>query len=157
MADEYHLTQHAHDQLHQEHTHLTTVWRIEIARKIETARELGDLSENGDYHAAKEEQGKTEARIAHLGALLENAVIIQEGDGSSVQVGSRVTITYEGDEHDFEEYLVGRVEEAQAHGVEVISPDSPLGKALLGAAVGDEVAFAAPAGELKITVRSIEG
>ena len=66
MVQTQQLSQTAYDRLKEEYTNLTTAGRIDIARKIETARELGDLSENGDYHAAKEEQGKMEGRIAHL-------------------------------------------------------------------------------------------
>ena len=79
MADDQHLSRAAYDRLKAEHDDLTTRGRVEIARKIETARELGDLSENGDYHAAKEEQGKMEGRIRHLEALLENAEIVEAG------------------------------------------------------------------------------
>ncbi|MGH9248459.1 MAG: transcription elongation factor GreA, partial [Acidimicrobiales bacterium] len=73
MAQTHHLSQAAHDRLQAELDNLTTRGRVEIARKIEAARELGDLSENGDYHAAKEEQGKMEGRIRQLSAMLENA------------------------------------------------------------------------------------
>jgi transcription elongation factor GreA len=76
MADTHHLSQAAYDRLHDEYQDLSTRGRVDIARKIEAARELGDLSENGDYHAAKEEQGKMEARIRHLDALLKDAEIV---------------------------------------------------------------------------------
>ena len=155
MATNYELSQAAHDRLKAEHLHLTTTWRIEIARKIEIAREMGDLKENGDYHAAKEEQGKAEARIGHLAALIENAVIIEAGDGNIVQSGSIVTLTYEGDD-DEERYLVGMIEE-QTDGLEVVSPTSPLGAALIGAKLGETVGYAAPSGELRVTVHAIEG
>jgi len=77
VAQTHHLSQSAYDRLKAEYDDLTTRGRIEIARKIETARELGDLSENGDYHAAKEEQGKMEGRIRHLTALLDGAEIVE--------------------------------------------------------------------------------
>ena len=77
VADIHHLSQDAYDRLQAEHEDLTTHGRIDIARKIQAARELGDLSENGDYHAAKEEQGKMEGRIRHLAAVLENAEIVE--------------------------------------------------------------------------------
>ncbi|MEZ5323187.1 MAG: GreA/GreB family elongation factor [Microthrixaceae bacterium] len=128
---EHQLSQAAFDRLQAELDELTTIGRIEIARKIETARELGDLSENGDYHAAKEEQGKMEARIGHLSALLEQASIIQHtGDLDEVAQGAVVTIVYEGDDEE-EQYLIGNIEERR-DGVEVVSPTSPLGEALLG-------------------------
>ena len=152
---EHQLSQAAYDRLKSEFVYLTTEWRIDIARKIEAAREMGDLSENGDYHAAKEEQGKTEARIGHLSALIERAVIIDhEGDIDSVVQGTVVTILYE-DDDDEEQYLIGSIEERR-DGIEVISPTSPLGEALLGAKAGDEVTFEAPSGPLKVEVIRIE-
>ena len=72
------LSQAAYDRLKTEYDDLTTRGRLDIARKIESARELGDLSENGDYHAAKEEQGKMEGRIIHLNRMLENAEIVKK-------------------------------------------------------------------------------
>jgi transcription elongation factor GreA len=155
MPETYALSQEAFDRLQAELTNLTTHGRTDIARKIETAREMGDLSENGDYHAAKEEQGKMEARIGHLAALLENAEIIEALDSDQVQAGCIVTITYEGDD-DEERYLIGMIEE-QRDGLDVISPTSPLGKALMGGHVDDTVSFEAPSGAtLSVTVRAIE-
>ena len=154
MAETYELSQDAFDRLTAEHRELTTTWRIDIARKIEIAREMGDLSENGDYHAAKEEQGKVEARIGHLAALLLDAKIIEAGDGSKVISGCVVTVTYEGDD-DEERYLVGRIEE-QREGLDVVSPTSPMGIALMHAGLGDTVSYAAPSGEMRVTVRAIE-
>ena len=87
MADVHHFSQATFDRLSAELEELTTTARIDIARKIETARELGDLSENGDYHAAKEEQGKMEARIRDLQALLLDAEIIEAGDTDEVSQG----------------------------------------------------------------------
>ena len=105
------LSQAAHDRLKTEYDDLTTRGRIDIARKIETARELGDLSENGDYHAAKEEQGKMEGRIMHLAAMLEDVEIVEsDGDSTIVGQGNVVTIRYEGDD-ETEQYLIGSIEE----------------------------------------------
>ena len=152
---EHHLSQAAYDRLKAEHHDLTTRWRIEIAKKIEAARELGDLSENGDYHAAKEEQGKTEARIAQLSALLEDAVIVEGGGESDVvMAGSIVSITYEGDD-EVERFLVGSIEERHDD-VEVLTPGSPLGETLMGGRVGETVEFEAPAGVLKVKIVSID-
>ena len=128
MAQQQQLSQAAFDRLKAEFDELTTIGRVEIAKKIETARELGDLSENGDYHAAKEEQGKMEGRIAHLGQMIENAVIVADaGGGDAVSAGSIVSIRYEGDD-DVERYLVGSIEE-RVDDLDVISPTSPLGSA----------------------------
>ena len=155
MAQTHQLSQAAYDRLKEEHTNLTTAGRIDIARKIETARELGDLSENGDYHAAKEEQGKMEGRIAHLASILENAEIVDEvSGGDTVRAGSIISICYAGDE-DSERYLIGSIEE-RLEDVEVISPTSPLGEALIGARIGETVTYEAPGGTLEVEIVSID-
>ena len=157
MSDTQKLSREAFDRLQSEHDDLTTRGRIEIAKKIEAARELGDLSENGDYHAAKEEQGKMEGRIAHLAALIDNAEIVEVAaiDGDlTVQAGCVVSIRYEGDDEP-ERYLIGSIEERRDD-VTVMSPGSPLGQALMGAAKGDTVTFEAPNGPLNVTVDDIE-
>ena len=144
MPDTHHLSQAAYDRLQAELENSTTRGRIDIARKIEAARELGDLSENGDYHAAKEEQGKMEARIRHLdGAAQERRDRVDGGGSEIVEAGSIVAIRYEGDD-DTERYLIGSIEERHDD-LDVISPGSPLGQALLGHRVGDIVDFEAPA------------
>src|SRR5262249_50010212 len=155
MADTHHLSQAAYDRLQAEHQELSTRGRVEIARKIEAARELGDLSENGDYHAAKEEQGKMEARIRHLDALLKDAEIVAGGDSEVIVAGSIVDIRYEGDD-ETERYLIGSIEERHDD-LEVISPGSPRGQALLGHRVGDIVDFEAPARTLKVEVVGLDG
>ncbi len=156
MAEVQKLSRDAFDRLKAEHDDLTTRGRIEIAKKIEAARELGDLSENGDYHAAKEEQGKMEGRIIHLANLIENAEIVEVdlSAGKSVQAGCVVSIRYAGDD-DVEKYLLGSIEERR-DGLTVMSPGSPLGQALIGAAVDETVTFEAPAGPLDVTVVDIE-
>src|SRR4051812_24411337 len=146
------LSQAAHDRLKAELDDLTTRGRTEIARLIERARELGDLSENGDYHAAKDDQGRMEARIRQLQAMLDHAVIVEAGDsGGAVAAGAVVTIRYEGDD-DTEKYLIGSIEERRDD-LDVISPGSPLGKALIGRATGDTVEYETPSGaKLKVEV-----
>jgi transcription elongation factor GreA len=157
MAQTHHLSPAAYERLKSEYDDLTTRGRVEIARKIEAARELGDLSENGDYHAAKEEQGKMEGRIAQLSFMLENAEIVElaaNGNGH-IAHGSVVSIRYEGDD-DVERYLVGSIEERHDD-LDVISPSSPLGEALIGAGRGDTVAFTAPTGaELRVEVVAVD-
>ncbi len=157
MSNTQKLSREAYDRLKAEHDDLTTRGRIEIAKKIETARELGDLSENGDYHAAKEEQGKMEGRIIHLANLVENAEIVEvsnDGGDLTVQAGCIVSIRYEGDD-DVEQYLIGSIEERR-EGVTVMSPGSPLGQALMGASKDDVVAYEAPGGTLNVSVVNIE-
>ena len=149
------FSQSTFDRLTAEHLQMSTIDRVEIARKIQAARELGDLSENGDYHAAKEEQGKQEARIRQLEALLEDAEIVEGGQTDEVEAGVVVSIRYEGDDES-ERYLLGSIEE-QHDELEVMSPGSALGKALLGAKVGDVVAYETPTGaSLEVEVTAIE-
>ena len=152
------LSRQAYDRLKAELEDLSTRGRVEIARAIETARELGDLSENGDYHAAKDHQGKMEARIRQLTALLEDAEIVEGGSGSDVvEPGSVVSIRFEGDD-DVERYLVGSIEEERHGEVSVVSPGSPMGSALLGARKGDIVEYQTPTGaELKVEIVAVEG
>lgn len=155
MAEQKQLSREAYERLSAELEDLTTRGRIDIARKIEAARELGDLSENGDYHAAKEEQGKMEGRIMHLEAMLEDVEIVDTIAGTDqVTSGNVVTIRYQGDS-ETEQYLIGSIEERR-DGITVMSPGSPLGEALLGAKVGDTVAYEAPGGQLAVEIVAID-
>lgn len=147
------LTRDTFDRLRAELEDLRTRGRIDIARAIEAARALGDLSENGDYHAAKDTQGKMEARIRQLQTMLEGAEIIDaESAGSPDEVtpGRVVSLRYVGDD-DVERYLIGSIEERQ-EGVAVVSPNSPLGQALIGRKKGDLVTYEAPSGQLEVEV-----
>jgi transcription elongation factor GreA len=155
MPETHHLSSATFERLQGELEDLTTRGRVEIARKIEAARELGDLSENGDYQAAKEEQGKMEARIRHLQGMLRDAEIVEAGATDSVEAGSIVELRYEG-EDETERFLVGSIEERRGD-VLVVSPGSPLGSALIGARPGDVVEYEAPSGPLKVEVVGIEG
>ena len=148
------LTAAARDRLAAELEHLTTAKRVELSKTIETARLLGDLRENGDYHAAKDEQGKVEARIRALTAMLREVEIVEVGDISAANLGTMVTIRYEGDT-DTETYLLGHLEERSVD-VEVLTPRSALGQALIGVAVGSTVTYTAPNGrDLKIEVVNV--
>jgi transcription elongation factor GreA len=141
---ETHLTPETHRRLVAELEDLTTRGRVEIARQIEAARALGDLSENGDYHAAKDAQGKMEARVRQLQRMLEDAVIVDSSthEAGVVTAGVVVELRYDGDE-ETERFLVGSIEE-KGEDVSVVSPASPLGQALLGRSVGDKVEYVAP-------------
>ncbi len=147
------LSREAYDRLKAEFEDLSTRGKIDIARRIEAARELGDLSENGDYHAAKEEQGKMDGRMRQIRAIIEDAEIVDQVDTSSVNSGSLVTVRYEGDE-DTETYLVGSVEERR-DGYDVVSPNSPLGSALMSHTVGEVVEYQAPGGRLRVEIVNI--
>jgi transcription elongation factor GreA len=153
------LSRAAFDRLQAEFDDLTTRGRIEVANKIEAARLLGDLSENGDYHAAKDEQGHMEGRIRQLEYLLETAEVLEAGDevdDGTVALGCVVTIVYEGDDDAMaERYFIGHLEE-KTDGLDVMSPQSPLGAALLGKAPGAWVEYEAPHGTMRVKVLEVE-
>src|SRR5688500_7981967 len=152
---ETHLSRETYERLSAELQELTTVGRTQIAQAIEAARNLGDLSENGDYHAAKDEQGRMEGRIRQLTAMLENAQLVDDdGPTDAVRPGATVQLRYEGDD-DVETYYLGSIEERQ-QGVEIISTSSPLGIDLLdGRKKGDTVEYETPTGA-KIRVEIVD-
>jgi transcription elongation factor GreA len=154
MAQQHELSPAAHERLLADLTEMTTVGRIDIARKIEAARELGDLKENGDYPDAKEEQGKMEGRIRQIESILTDAIIVEDSESDGVVgTGSVIGIRYAGDD-DVERYLLGSIEERHED-LDVMSPGSPLGSALMGQKVGDTVEFDSPTGatiEVEIVV-----
>ena len=138
------LTQGAFDRLQRELDELSGPGRSEISKKIEAAREEGDLKENGGYHAAKEEQGKMEARIRQLTQLIETAVIGEiPADDGVVEPGMVVTVEMFGDE---ETFLLGS-REITDDSMQVYSEKSPIGSAVNGTKVGDTVSYAAPNGK----------
>jgi transcription elongation factor GreA len=152
------LTQATHERLVAELEDLTTRGRVEIAAQIEAARALGDLSENGDYHAAKDAQGKMESRVRQLQAMLKQVEIVDDSgsDDGSVSLGSTVTLRYEGDdEDDTQQFFVGSIEERQGD-LHVISPSSPLGQVLVGRGAGDSVEYKAPGGTLKVHIVAVD-
>ena len=139
------LTQEAADRLSAELASLETTGRSEIIKKIESARSEGDLKENGGYHAAREEQGKIEARIRQLKHMLENAEIgtaPNNADGL-ISPGMRVTVEIMGDEMEF---LLG-LREISSGDLDVYSEKSPLGAAVMGAKIGDTKSYNAPNGK----------
>jgi len=149
------LTQEGKKSLEEELDYLVNVRRLEIAEKIHSAKQDGDISENAGYDAAKEEQAIVEGRINYLQALLKRFVLI-ENNGSSdhVALGSRVTVRESGC-LDCETYsIVGPAEADPVDGR--ISNESPLGKALMGRRPGETVTVRAPAGEMKFEILEIE-
>jgi len=150
------LSKSTFDRIKAEFDDLTTRGRIEVAYKIERARELGDLKENGDYHAAKDEQGHMEGRIRQIESILEDVEVVTAPADGVVGLGSVVAIVFEGDsDSDAESYLIGHVEEKPENdSVSVMSPSSPLGSALLGAKEGDVVTYDATNAKLKVKVLS---
>jgi transcription elongation factor GreA len=146
------LTQEAYDRLKGELDFLSGEGRTEIAKKIEEARLEGDLRENGGYHAAKEEQGKQEARIRQLQQLLQTAQVGEAPvtDDGTVTPGMVITVDLAGDE---ETFLLGSREVAGDTDLDVYSEKSPLGSAILGRKAGDKVSYTAPNGrEVPVTI-----
>ncbi|MDR6865618.1 transcription elongation factor GreA [Microbacterium resistens] len=138
------LTQEAYDRLVTELEHLSTVGRDEIAKRIEAAREEGDLKENGGYHAAKDEQGKQEARIRTLQGLLKTAKVGEApASRGVVEPGTVVTALVAGGE---EVFLLGSREIAGGTDLDVYSEASPLGTAIQGLKVGEKTSYEAPNG-----------
>ncbi len=158
MPEIHHISAETRDRLQAELTDLTGRGRIDIAAQIEAARLLGDLSENGDYHAAKEEQGKMEGRIMRLKSILENCAIVADAEDrsgdSAVAPGLVVSIRFQGDD-EVEQYLFGSIEERRS-GIEVVSPGSPMGRALEGARAGETVSYEANGNQLSIEVVAVE-
>lgn len=157
MAEVTWLTQEAFDRLAAELDERQTARRREITKRIEAAREEGDLRENGGYHAAKDEQGKNEARIRQLRHLLDTAKIgAPESAADEVAQGSVVTVEFVGRPRTLSFFLGSREEAAHAT-IEVISPASPLGAAVLGAKVGDTVSYLTPAGkQMSVQISKVE-
>jgi transcription elongation factor GreA len=154
MADRQELSPTAYARLHAELSELTGEGRIDIANKIETARALGDLSENGDYHAAKDQQGQMEARIRQLQGILQDATVVENAaDDGKVGVGSVVEIRFTGDD-DTEHYLVGHIEERHET-YEVVSPGSPLGSALVGRGAGEKTKYEVNGNSIDVEIVSV--
>ena len=147
------LSPKAHQRLTEELAERSGPTRRHISELIERARELGDLSENGDYHAAKHEQGLNEARVRQLEAILKHAVVVESTAGDKVDTGTVVEVLMEGDDEP-STYLIGSIEE-RGSGYDVISPGSPLGKALLGHIAGDVVTYEAPSGKFSAEVVAV--
>jgi len=149
-----HLSPQAYERLRAELAERTTTRRREITLSIERAREHGDLKENADYDAAKNEQGHNESRIRQIEAMLKDAVVLEgTASGDEVQPGSLVDIRHDGDDT-VTTYLVGSIEERHET-YPVLSPNSPLGQALLGKGAGATVTYQGPRRELSVTVVAV--
>jgi len=144
------LTEEGFSALKSEYSELTTTRRKDIAQKIKEAVALGDLSENAEYDAARDEQAEIEGRIIELGDILKRAEVSKNQSGI-VNVGSKVTVQLEANEYEF--HLVGGPEANPSLGK--ISHESPIGQALLGSKVGDKVSVTTPAGEVHYVIITI--
>lgn len=156
MAEEkrFQMTAKALDRLQEELTQLEGEGRQRVIDAISTARSHGDLSENAEYHAAREQQGMQEARIRQLRQMIENAEIVEASDDDTVGPGKLVTLRYEGDDGT-ETYLIGlREEKGGEH--DVVTPESPLGLVLMGKTTGETVVTTAPAGDVKVEIIEVK-
>jgi len=151
---ESHLSPQAHARLSAELEERTTTRRRELSLWIERAREHGDISENADYDAAKNEQGHNEARIRQLEQMLKSAVVIDtSAAGDVVEPGTLVDLRYEGDD-DLVTYLVGSIEERHEK-YDVLSTNSPLGMAILGKGPASTVTYQGPKREMSVTIVAV--
>lgn len=148
------LSKEKHNELRKELEQLKTTKRKEIAEKLEFAKSLGDLSENAEYHEARESQATLEDRILQLESILANAEIVGSHHSTVVEVGSTVHVKKAGDKTEKVYTIVGS-EEVDTF-VGRISFKSPIGQALLGKKKGEDFIFTAPSGEAKYTIISIE-
>jgi transcription elongation factor GreA len=146
------LTPAALEKLQQELEELKTTGRQEIEARIAEARSHGDLRENADYDAAKNDQGMMEARIRKLEHVISTSEVREVEDTGRVEVGSVVTVV--DSDGDAMEYFVAS-QENKLSGMLLASPESPLGSALLGKSVGDTVEYEAPAGTLEVRVTAL--
>jgi transcription elongation factor GreA len=152
MAETW-LSQEAFDRLKNELDTLKSEGRERISAEIETARAHGDLKENAEYHAAKDEQGKMEARIRQLTELLRDAKIGEPDGTDTVRPGLVVALDVDGDE---ETYLLGSREDRHDE-LDILSAESPMGQAILDKKAGDEVSFVTPTGvEVPVKIKTID-
>ena len=152
------LTPEAYERLSSELNELKTEGRERVSAAIGTAREHGDIRENADYDAAKNEQGHNEARVRHLEALLRSAQVVEGSTGDVVGPGTVVEVRMDNDDSTTH-YLVGSIEERHDD-YEVLSTSSPLGQALMGASPGEVVSYKGPRREFRVevmSVRALEG
>lgn len=148
------LTQEGYDEIKEELNYLINTKRPENIIAIKEARALGDLSENADYDAARNEQAEIEARIKKLEAIIENVEIIEEVSTDAVGLGNTVKIAYVDDEDDLDEYKIVGSQESDPFESK-ISNESPIAKALMGHKVGDVVSVESPNGNYEIKIIEI--
>ena len=154
MSDKVYLTNEGFLELEEELNHLKDVKRPEVIKALKDARALGDLSENADYDAAREEQAKVEGRIAELEKLLEKAELIEKKNTHTVGLGTTVKIKYVDDDDDVEEYRIVGSREADPSNNKV-SNESPLAKAIIGSKTGDICTVESPNGSYQVEVLEI--
>lgn len=154
MGNINYLTEEGLQKIEEELENLKNIKRPEVVKKIDAARQFGDLSENAAYHDAREEQGFIEGRILELESLVKNSEVVDTStiNKNCIQIGHHVKVDFSGDEKEFE--IVGATEADPANGL--ISYNSPLGDSLLNKKQGDEFEFQAPKGNVKCKILSIK-
>ena len=152
-AKQIYLTSEGLEEIRKELEHLKSVKRPEVINSLKDARALGDLSENAEYDAARNEQAIVEGRIVELEAMLENAVVIEKGDTDCVSIGTKVKIEYVEDK-DTEEYSIVGSKEADPF-QNKISNESPIAKAIMGLKVGDIAHVSSPNGQYDVKILQI--
>ena len=154
MSEKEYLTQEKYDELKEELNELLTVKRREVAEQLQYAKGMGDLSENAEYHEAREEQAKVEARILQLTSILKNSEILNHKKGSMIEIGSEIVIVKAGDKESHQYTIVGSEEADMAKGK--ISNHSPMGVSLIGKKKGDTFEFKTPKGKTEYKIIDVK-
>lgn len=155
MSNKVYLTNEGFLEIEEELNHLKEVKRPEVIKALKDARALGDLSENADYDAARNEQAQVEGRIKELEQLLEKAELIEKQDTDKVGLGATVTIKYIDDDDDVEEYRIVGSKEADPSN-DKISNESPLAKGVMGHKVGEVCTVESPNGNYHVEIIEIK-
>lgn len=155
MSNKIYLTNEGFLEIEEELNHLKEVKRPEVIKALKDARALGDLSENADYDAARNEQAQVEGRIKELEILLEKAELIEKKDTDTVGLGTTVKIKYDDDDDDVEEYRIVGSKEADPSNNK-ISNESPLARGIMGARLGDKCTVESPNGSYTVEILEIK-
>lgn len=155
MSNKIYLTNEGFLEIEEELNHLKEVKRPEVIKALKDARALGDLSENADYDAARNEQAQVEGRIKELEILLEKAELIEKRDTDKVGLGTTVTIKYIDDDDDVEEYTIVGSKEADP-AKDKISNESPLAKGVMGHKAGEVCTVESPNGNYQVEIMEIK-
>jgi transcription elongation factor GreA len=153
MEEKNYITEEKKEDLIKELDYLKTTRRKEILDALQSAKAMGDLSENAEYHQAREDQGKTEDRIHQIEYMLQSAIVVKKHKSSRVEIGTNVVVRKDGSKEDISYYLVGAEEADMLKNK--ISNKSPLGSALYGKVKGDIVSISTPKGLVKYSIIDI--
>lgn len=154
MLETQYLTKEKYSELKKELEQLRNVRRKEVAESLEYAKKLGDLSENAEYHEAREEQAKVEDRISHLEMVLKTASILDEKHSSTISIGSTAVLLKEGEKENRKYMIVGSEEVDTSNGK--LSNHSPIGSALMGKSKGDTIVVNTPKGKVSYKILEVQ-